>query len=368
MRARLPAFLLAAAMLWPQPAAALDPKLVAERLLDHLGQLGVRMEWKSIDVEGEEVSLDQVWIIDGNYQWLAEKIYLREFYKRPGYYLIGAMHAPQLAAGNEDWWVRFESLRVHGMRVPTSEEAPPAGTVIDFDEAHFDAFVFATPDRDVLRFANGHLAAEIADDGAEVNYSGAVESFHADLRQMTDPMMREAALAMGYHDLKGYLELELSVRGAPAAVAVDYIGLSFVDAGTLGISGELTPSDKTSTASGGIHRADVLLGELALTTATLRYDDDGFAAKLLDHVAKLQRTDVKTVGLQFQALAMLQAGAIFGIANVPQVLAALQAFLAHPSSLEITANPAAPAPLERLRSLQPGQIAEQLSLTISANN
>lgn len=368
---RLPALLLAAMLLWSQPAAALDLKMVAGRFLSHLGQLGVRMRWKSIEVVDGEVWIKDVWILDGEDEWLAETVHLREFYERTDHYLIGALHAPSVMVARDGQWAHFEGVQAYGVRVPTDDAPLPAGSLLDFDEVAFDGFEMATGGREIGRFGKGHLHAEIADDGSEVSYSGAIESLYAYGRNIENPTAREAMLAMGYENIKGYLEYEWTLQGSPASMTVDYLGLSLVDAGTVSMTGEFVPAGAAKIPFAGIHRAGVLLDPqngFAIRSATLRFDDDGIGGKLLDYAAAQQGMGMGAAVLQLQTLAALQIGMSLGIGYVPHFMGALNAFLASPESLELKAEPAEPVALNALSGMEAGAAAGRLSLTITANN
>lgn len=367
MPLRMPALALAGALLFSSPACALDLRHATERLLDHLGQLGLRIDWEAVEVLDEEVRVSNVRIADGDHSWNAGAVYLRGFGEEADRYLIGTVRVPWLAARTEEYQAAVEMLGLSGLRVPRDPAPLPEGSLVDFDGMAFGSFSLSAAGRQLMLLEDAHLA--VTAEGDEARYSGAIESFRLEL-DGSAPLVRDSAAAMGYRNVKGFLEYDWSLRGRPADVTVDHLMLSLVDAGTVSLSGELKAPPESGVASRGAHRAGVLLDieGLELEQASLRFDDGGITGRLLDHIAALQGTDANVVRLQAQALAAMQAGSYLGLANVPQVLSALQAFLAEPASMQVTAAPESPVPLAGMAQEGSIALAERLSLKVVAND
>lgn len=335
-------------------------------MIEHLGQSGIAISPEEMFVEGSAVVVQRAVIAAGPLVTGAEVIFINDIAEEADRYVIGEIYAPSLLVDADDMEIRFHWVRAKGIHVPKEADPAAAGALPGFDALSFDVFTIGADGNRFMTFVRGHIGAAPADAGGTVEYSGAIEEFEIDFDLAEPVEMRDAFEAMGHLKSRGYLEYDFSLRGSPASIDIRRAAMSFVDAGTLFANGKLVPlTAKDGDAAGAPPTLDA--GGLALKEAEFWYADEGFAQKLIDHVAGIQGTTADAVRLQAQALVMIQGAMMLAPETIPQVLAATQAFLAKPESIAVSANPPEPLPLADLLSEDVPVLARRLGLSFEAN-
>lgn len=113
-----------------------------------------------------------------------------------------------------------------------------------------------------------------------------------------------------------------------------------------------------------------LAEQLTVKDLSIRFDDASLTEKLLEHYAKQQKTDAKTLSQQAKMLVPLLAMQFNNPDFAKAVKEAAEKFFDNPQSLEITATPAQPVSLASIvatASLDPTKLIQLLKVGIVAN-
>jgi len=225
-------------------------------------------------------------------------------------------------------------------------------------------------------------------DGKPLEFTGAAESFSADLSQAEDPQSKAVIEALGYQNIKGSLEMAGSWQPSDGQIGLSQYDITVENAGTLGVTldlggyttdfvKQLQDIQKKMAADPNDQAAGMqvfgLMQQLNFGSASIRWDDDSLTNKVLDFVAQSKGQKAEELATQAKGMVpmMLAMGGISDAAFVKQVSDAVNAYLTEPKSLEIAAEPASAVPFAQIMaggmSGQPQQLIQMLGLSVTAN-
>jgi hypothetical protein len=225
-------------------------------------------------------------------------------------------------------------------------------------------------------------------DGKPLEFTGAAESFSADLSQAEDPQSKAVIEALGYQNIKGSLEMAGSWQPSDGHIGLSQYDITVENAGTLGLTldlggyttdfvKQLQDIQKKMAADPNDQAAGMqvfgLMQQLNFGSASIRWDDDSLTNKVLDFVAQSNGQKAEELATQAKGMVpmMLAMGGISDAAFVKQVSDAVNAYLTEPKSLEIAAEPASDVPFAQIMaggmSGQPQQLIQMLGLSVTAN-
>jgi hypothetical protein len=190
----------------------------------------------------------------------------------------------------------------------------------------------------------------------ELSYAGLKLSKDA----MTDARAKEAFDKLGLDTLTVSLGLSYQWDLEQKRMALHGLTLKIDELGALNLSADLsdmTPGEGWQTRGSLFH-------------ARLRYDDASLADRAFKAAASLANTDPAALRQQAIAIVDMRAAALGDSPAVAAVVAAVKTFLADPHSLTIELAPPAPVAFSALKAastLNPGDIAALIGLTVTAN-
>ncbi len=110
---------------------------------------------------------------------------------------------------------------------------------------------------------------------------------------------------------------------------------------------------------------------ISLANASIRFEDQSITKKVLPMIAAMQGMDEKTMLASVGPMMQMGLMQLQNQAFADQALAAVNAFLADPKSLTISAKPASPVKVSDLMTLNPaapGEAITKLGVSVSAND
>jgi hypothetical protein len=373
-------------------AHAVDTEAFGARLKAVVTQQGAEINWTGISEDGNQVVLSGVTIgAPGKPDEKVElgDVTLEDVTEENGGYKIGTLSLEDFSQTQDGTTVSISGVSISGLSVP-AEGADAISAMMMYQSADMASMSVKQGDAEVFALNALHFEITPPADGKPMEFSGAAESFTADLTKTEDAQTKAVIEAMGYQNIKGSLELAGSWQPTDGRMALSQYDISVENAGTLGMTFDLggyTPEfikelqemQKQMAANpGGDSSAQgmAMLGmmqKLTFHTASIRWDDDSLTQKIIDFAA--QSSGQKPEDLVNQAKAtvpmMMAMGGISDADFVKQVTDAVNAYLTEPKSIEISAEPEQPVPFAMIMaggmSGAPQELLKTLAVSVSAN-
>lgn len=175
----------------------------------------------------------------------------------------------------------------------------------------------------------------------------------------------------------GYDKLDISVYGSGAwdqdagTLSLDELSIEGADAGAITLAGTLGGiSADVMKMIGQPNPSPELLGKITLSEATLTYEDNSLANRVLDMQAKQMGQPKDAFVGQITAALPLMLSALQNPAFQDKLATAATAFLKDPKNLQITVQPDQPVPLAGLMGAAqtaPQTLPDMLKADVQAN-
>lgn len=376
-------------------AFALDQDAVLARFKAAMALQGTPVSWAQVDhltdAQGNDgyalsgVTLD----INGEKMPLKTGISLHNVTEDgAGGYRVGMLQIPAFDYSEAEVTAWVGDITFNGVSLPAEGAKPgPLGNLMNYEGSRLAYLTVIVNEKQVMELRDLHVELTPAADGAPMQFTGACESFTAELSRLKDPQQRAIAAALGYPQITGYFELAGTWQPTDGVVQLNRFEVSVVDAGTIGLNVEIggyTPDFIQSMRqvqammaanTGGDNSAAGfavlgLLQQLTFRNASIYFLDDTLTNRVLDFVASQQGARSKDVANQAKAMVPFMLMQL----NNPELTAmatdAVSAFIDDPQSIEVVANPAAPVPFAMIMAgamSAPQTLPQQLGVKINAN-
>jgi len=374
-------------------AQALDTQAFGDRLKAVLAEQGAEINWTGISEDGNQILMSGVTIgapgkPDSEKANLGD-VTLTDVTEENGGYKIGTLSLADFSTTEEGTTVSISGVSVSGLTVP-AEGAEPIAAMMMYQNAEMANLSVKQGDAEVFGLQNLHVEITPPAEGKPLEFSGAAESFTADLSKTEDAQTKAVIEAMGYQNIKGSLEMAGSWQPTDGRMALSQYDITVENAGTLGMTfdlggyttdfiKEMQEMQKQMAANpGGDSSAQgmAMLGmmqKLTFHTASIRWDDDSLTQKIIDFGAKSSGQKAEDLVSQAKATVpmMLAMGGIADADFVKEVTDAVNAYLTEPKSIEISAEPEQAVPFAMIMaggmSGAPQELLKTLAVSVSAN-
>jgi len=373
-------------------AFALEAQEVGERLKTLLARQHVDLTYGEASLDCDYVLLSVVQVkptTGGDEPFDLGTITLQDVTEEDdGSFRIGAFDLDSFEHRESDVTVSMADLSVTGMVLPRDEASDPYGGAIRYDRMEIARVDVEGEEGPLASLNDLYFNINIADDNT-MEMDGAAESFSLDLAALVESGNGAAALEeLGYTELSGSALMEGSWQPSDGRMTLSRYEMNVDDAGTLSMSLDLagyTPAfiralediaRQMEQQSGGENEASQgmamlgLMQQLTLHGANVRFTDDSFTAKALDHVAEQQGSTPADLIAMAKAAIPAQITPFVGADFAAQVSEAVGAFLESPGYIELSAQPQNPLPFALLAAAamaSPEMLVSQIGLSIKAN-
>lgn len=371
-------------------AYALDIDAFGNRLKAALADQGAEIAWGGISENGSQIVLSAVTIgAPGNGEKLnVGDVTLDEVTEENGGYRIGKLTLPDYSTTEEGMTLSATGMSVTGLQVP-AEGADTLSALMLYENADLASLSVKKGDADIFAMQQLHVEITPPADGKPMEFTGAAESFSADLTQTEDPSSKAVIEALGYQNIKGSFEMAGSWQPTDGRLGLSQYDITVEDAGTFGITFDLggyttdfikqmqemqkqmaaQPAGADSSAQG--MQMLGMMQQLTFHSASLRWDDDSLTQKLIKFTADSQGQKPEDIVNQAKAMVPFLMAQLNNPELTTQVTEAVNAYLTEPKSLEVAAEPEKEVPFAVLMaggmSGNPTELLKTLAVSVTAN-
>jgi hypothetical protein len=229
-----------------------------------------------------------------------------------------------------------------------------------------------------------------AEDQSKFDFDATVSGVKVDLTSAPDPKAKEAITALGLQQLTGEVTMKGAWMPSDGKFELNEYAFDFANVGRLDVNFSLSGytlefikamQDASKAADANPDKAAGqqammmsmmgLAQQLIYNGASIRFDDAGITAKLLDFAGKQQGVDGKQMAASVKAMLPMMLAQI----NMPdlqkQIETAVGAYLDDPKSLMVSANPAQPLPAPQIMGAamgDPANLVKTLNVQVTAND
>jgi hypothetical protein len=371
-------------------AQAQDANAVATRFKDLLKKQGIEMSWASVSGDGASFALEGVKVAPSGATEPAEvgKVTFTGVTEANGEYDIESVATDAFSKSKDGITVDLSPVVFSKVKLPAPESTDPIANLLFYQKAEIASFSVKNGDK--TAFSMEGLNAEITppEEGKPMEFKGAAEKFTADLTMIEDPQSKAVIDGLGYQTVSGYLEMAGSWQPTDGRMSFSQYDITVDNGGTFGMTFDLggytpdfiksmqdmqkkmaeQPAGADNSAQGLAMLG--LMQQLTFHSASLRWDDDSLANKVLDYVAKMQNMKPDDIKNQAKAIVPFLTAQLNNPELSQQITAAVNKFLDDPKSLEISAEPATPVPFAQIAAAgmsNPIELTKTLAVSVDAN-
>lgn len=285
--------------------------------------------------------------------------------------------------------ISAEDIYIEGISVPGKPEAGTLNSVMMFSSIHVGQTKIFSQNQQVVSIDEAVANYTVADDESKIDFDGKISGVKIDTSSTPDPKAQEAIQALGLQNINGEITMKGDWTLADGKMTLSEYAFDFENIGrldlTFSISGytlqflkalqdtmkqaEANPDKQAGQQAMGLAMMG-LMQQLSYNGASIRFDDAGITAKVLDYAGKQQGVD----GQQFAQSLKGMLPMLLAQLNMPdlqnQIVAAANAYLDDPKSLEVSAKPAQPLPFPQIMGAamgNPADLVQTLNVRITAN-
>jgi hypothetical protein len=371
-------------------AQALEANKVGDRLKAALAGQGMDVSWTNLTENGSQIVLEGATVKVANTPTPVTigNVTLDEVTEVDGGYRIGKVSLPSYALSDQGLNIDIAGAELAGLSLPPEGSTDPLASLMMYETADLATVSVKQGDKQLFSMSNLHVEITPPADGSPIEFSGAAESFTADLTTVEDPASKKVIEALGYNTINGDFEMAGSWQPSDGRMGLTQYDVSIENAGTLGMTFDLggytpdfvkamqdmqkkmaeQPAGSDQSAQGLAMLG--LMQQLTFHGATIRFDDDSLTGKVLDYVAKQQGIKPEDIANQAKAVVPFLMAQLNNAELTKNVTEAVNAYLDDPQSLEIKAAPASPVPFALVMAgamSTPKDLPKTLGVTVTAN-
>jgi hypothetical protein len=285
--------------------------------------------------------------------------------------------------------VSASDIYAEGISLPAKPEPGTLNSVLLAKSFHVGATKITANNKEVASIGEITGSYTLSDDENKIDTEAAITDIKIDTTSAPDPKAQEAITALGLQTITGAITMKGAWTLADGKMDVTEYAFDFDNIGRLdmnfSISGytlelvksmqeamkaaEANPDKAAGQQALGMSMMG-LMQQLVYNSSSIRFDDAGITAKLLDYAGKQQGVDGKQFAQSIKGMLPMMLGQL----NMPdlqnQITTAASAYLDDPKSLEVTAEPAQPLPFPQIMGAamgNPADVAKTLNVQITAN-
>lgn len=372
-------------------ASAQAVEEAAERLKSYAADQGMLIEWDSLDVDGDDVTLTgaRAGVEAGNFIPVGDLFLEGISHDNKGYRIRKVSFSDFSSdISDEDAVFSISGVTMDNVLLPDEAMRADYGGTLFYEAANIDEVTLTVGGKDVFAMNDASFGMTEPDASRQVTFNGIVENFSLDLSVIDDKEQLATIQALGYEQINGAMEMAGSWNLSEGRMDLSQIDLTVDDAGTFGLSFDLggyTPAliaslrdmskkmasdDNADSSAQGLAMLG-LLQQLSFHGAEIAFIDDSLTARVLDYVAGKQGMKAADVANQAKAVAPFLLAQLNNPELMAQATQAVSAFLDNPESLRISARPANPVPFALIAATAmsaPTELTKSLAVSISAND
>jgi len=280
-------------------------------------------------------------------------------------------------------------IYVEGLSIPSEPEPGTLSSVMLAESVHIGSTKIIAENKQVMTIDETTLNYNVADDESKVDFDADISGIKIDTSSAPDPKAQEAIQALGLQNINGGITMKGSWTLADGKMDITEYAFDFENIGRLDINFGLTgytlaflksmqeavkaaetnPDKAAGQQALGMSMMG-LMQQLSYNGASIRFDDAGITAKVLDYAGKQQGVDGKQFAQSLKGMLPMMLGQM----NMPdlqkQISDAANAYLDEPKSLEVSAKPAQPMPFPQIMGAamgNPADLAKTLNVQVTAN-
>jgi hypothetical protein len=375
-------------------AHALDTEAFGTRLKAVVAQQGGEIAWTGINENGSQIVLSGVTVggagkPDDQKGHLGD-VTLDNVTEENGGYKIGTVSFQDFTSPEEDGMtVALAGASISGLTLPAENATDAMSAMMMYESAKLDTFSVNKAGKEVFGLQNLHAEITPPADGKALEFTGAADSFTADLSQTEDPQSKAVIEALGYQNIKGSLAMAGSWQPSDGHIGLSQYDITVDNAGTLGVTFDLggyttdfvkqlqALQKQMATQPAGSDNSALgmqvlgMMQQLTFGSASIRWDDDSLTQKVLEFVAKSNGQKPEDIANQAKAMVPFLMAQLNNPELTTQVTEAVNAYLAEPKSIEISAEPEKEVPFAVLMAGgmggNPAELLKTLAVSVSAN-
>ncbi|MBO6719377.1 MAG: hypothetical protein JJ913_15580 [Rhizobiaceae bacterium] len=374
------------------PAATQDIDAFLDRFQAVMTEQGTSVQWAGIeeytDFQSRPViALSNVTVGVADETVTLPVVELIEVTEEGDGWRIGTLLVPSYSQQDGDDWIYLNNIEMHGVSIEAEGVENEYGGMLLYEGARLGDLTVNAKGMEVFRMEDLHVEVEMPEGDEPMRFSGAAESFTANLAAAEDAQARAVASAMGFEELAGYFEIEGEWHPASGRMNLSRYDITVEDAGTIGISLEIggytpefiaslreTQARLMANPGGDDSAAGLamlgLMQQLTFHSARIHFYDDTLTEKVLEFVAQQQGARARDIANQAKGMVPFMMMQLGNQELTMQATTAVSAFLDQPGSLVVAAQPPAPIPFALLMAgamSAPQSLPQQLGVTIKAN-
>lgn len=372
-------------------ALALDGNDVLTKINANLALSQSQIKAESVNVDGDNVTLVGASITGANMPapLAIGDVTLEEVSEEDGNYEIAKVSFQDLNIDQEGTKVTASDIYIESLYVPANPDMSSLSNMMMPGSFHMSAVKIANQGKDVASIEEIKGAYTVAEDESKVDFDTTISGIKADLSSAPDPKAQEAIKALGLETISGEVTMKGDWTLADGKMTIAEYAFDFENIGRLDFNLALsgyTPAllksmqDAVKAAESNPDKAAGqqalgmsmmgLMQQLTYNGASIRFDDAGITSKVLDYAGKQQGVDGKQFAESIKGMLPMMLAQM----NMPdlqnQIVAAANAYLDDPKSIEVSAEPAQPLPFPQIMGVamgNPADVAKTLNVQITAN-
>ncbi len=280
-------------------------------------------------------------------------------------------------------------ISMSGVHVPAEAKPGTLDGMIFYDSMHVGPIAITAKNEKVVSIDEANATMNLAEDQSKMDFDFNAAGFNVDLSSVKDPKGMDAIEKLGLQQINGEITMKGEWTLSDGKLDISEYSFDFADVGrldlNLGITGytmefvkalqEATKAaqENPDQAAGQQAMGMAMMGlmqQLSYNGASIRFDDAGITAKLLEYAGSQQGVDGKQMAQSLKGMLPLLIGQL----NMPdlqaQIVSAANAYLDDPKSIEVSAKPDQPVPFPQIMGAAmaaPQSLPQVLSVKITAN-
>jgi hypothetical protein len=285
--------------------------------------------------------------------------------------------------------VTAKDIYIEGLSLPAKPDADSLVSIMPFSDLHVGNITITAQNKQVASIEEVTTSYTSDDDETKVDFEAAVTGIKIDTTSAPDPKAQETIKALGLETINGEIAMKGGWTLADGKFDITEYAFDFENIGRLDINMSLsgytlafikTMQESLRAAEANPDKAAGqqalgmammgLMQQLSYNGASIRFDDAGITAKVLDYAGKQQGVDGKQFAQSIKGMLPMMLGQL----NIPdlqtQISNAANAYLDDPKSIEVSAEPAQPLPFPQIMGAamgNPADVAKMLNVQVTAN-
>lgn len=374
-------------------AFALDGNDVLAKINAVYALQGGKIEAASAEVDGTNVMLKGVSVtmagMDGKAFPIGD-VTLENVEEGDEGYSIDKIAFANINTTQEGVTFTASDLSLGGVYIPNEAKPGTIESLIVYENFSSGPMTATTNGKQVFSLEGVDANLTAAEDQSKFDFDATVSGMKIDMTAAPDPKAQEAISALGLQQLSGEITAKGSWTLADGKFEFSEYAFDFENVGRLDINFSLSGytldfikaiQDASKAAEANPDKAAGqqammmsmmgLMQQLTYNGASIRFDDAGITAKVLDFAGKQQGVDGKQMAASVKGMLPMMLGTL----NMPdlqkQVESAVGAYLDDPKSLTLSAEPAQPLPAPQIMGAamgDPANLVKTLNVQVTAND